>query len=366
MQDELKILKEKNYYFIEKPETLLPEDIGYIKLEQFANLSLGKEEGKKSPIEQKTYDVIKSMQKKEMLIFDLRDCEGGSPELMRYLISFFFNKEGIPINAYHRGMDGDIEKYETIKQDFVLKMPVYILINAATFSAGESFAYAMQQFSEKNVEGMKNRFTLVGNKTGGGAHRTFPFPLFDTQTEASQISKDWFLILPITTNINSQSHTNWEGDDLTGEKPPLPHHEKGVKPDIPIKYDLALMSTNALEQNIIEFQWKKNGFNYRVIGLDNEMKTGFIPWSDLGLLPDNFPKNNKGILDNKGKLLPIILRITSRAGHTMNALTKAMEVWAEKKIINQTGRLYTQPKKKKEEQEEANQQPYSKLHKPID
>ena len=86
-----------------------------------------------------------------------------------------------------------------------------------------------------------------------------------------------------------------------------------------IGYDLALMSTNELKKNIIEFKRVESGFSYRVIGLENDEKMGLIPW---GMLPKNFPKKDEEILAKKDKLLPTIFSITSNAGHTHSNLNQ--------------------------------------------
>jgi hypothetical protein len=71
--------------------------------------------------------------------------------------------------------------------------------------------------------------------------------------------------------------------------------------------------SNKLKQKVIEFKCDEIGLSYQVIGLDKKNKTGLILWSNL---PTNFPRTDKEILDNKYKLLPEILKITSEADHT--------------------------------------------------
>ena len=68
-----------------------------------------------------------------------------------------------------------------------------------------------------------------------------------------------------------------------------------------------------LKGKIIEFKSTDKGLKYRVIGLDQEEKTGLILWGEL---PKNFPKDKNKILAEKDALLPEILKATSEAGHT--------------------------------------------------
>lgn len=78
-------------------------------------------------------------------------------------------------------------------------------------------------------------------------------------------------------------------------------------------YDLALMSEDELQANMIEFKCEEEGFSYRVIGLDNTMKTATVAWDQL---PPEFPREDKNVLDDKNKLFIPILKATSDAGHT--------------------------------------------------
>ncbi len=87
-------------------------------------------------------------------------------------------------------------------------------------------------------------------------------------------------------------------------------------------YDLALLSANKLERNIIEFKCEASGFKYRVIGLDNIEKTNELPWGMLDKVFHHFPKTDQEVLANKGKILPIILRM----------ILKIVELDANKKI----------------------------------
>ncbi|MEO8964262.1 MAG: hypothetical protein ABI370_06290 [Gammaproteobacteria bacterium] len=73
------------------------------------------------------------------------------------------------------------------------------------------------------------------------------------------------------------------------------------------------MSEGELQANIIEFKCEAKGLSYRVIGLDDTMKTATMPWDKL---PPKFPREDKEILGNKNKLLIDILKPTSDAGHT--------------------------------------------------
>ncbi|OGT42691.1 MAG: hypothetical protein A3F13_09520 [Gammaproteobacteria bacterium RIFCSPHIGHO2_12_FULL_40_19] len=226
-----------NYGFQLQPDNnqLIPSRVGCVKITEFYNPYFNTEILDPNSIgANKVREVMQEMRDKSALIIDVRGCPGGSPEMMRLLISYFFS-EGTPINSYytplkalHKNTHPDVkidpvDEFKTIKQPFKLEMPVYILINDQTFSAGESFAYAMQQMGKHNVEGKKELITLIGTKTGGGAHRPCPFPFidYDPETQQGKINQEWYICLPFVNNINAHSETNWE-DTKDGVKGVVP------------------------------------------------------------------------------------------------------------------------------------------------
>ena len=75
------------------------------------------------------------------------------------------------------------------------------------------------------------------------------------------------------------------------------------------------ISENPLKKNTIEFSWDGEQISYRVIGLNDKEIRSWIVWNEL---PENFPKDNKTILDNKQHMLPIFLEILSKYDHAHN------------------------------------------------
>lgn len=98
------------------------------------------------------------------VIIDLRMNRGGTQELVNFLASYFFPTDnrvlltsrfrGEPEPRINRVVPTPTRKFE--------KVPLYILISDKTFSAGEAFAYILQQFGRAKVVGQKTR--------GGGRH----------------------------------------------------------------------------------------------------------------------------------------------------------------------------------------------------
>ena len=90
---------------------------------------------------------------------------------------------------------------------FANDLPVYVLTSSGTFSWAEEFCY--------NLQNLK-RATIVGEKTGGGAH-----PVRGVRIDDRIVAG-----VPFMRARNPISKTNWEG--------------VGIQPDVPTKADEAL------------------------------------------------------------------------------------------------------------------------------
>ena len=88
---------------------------------------------------------------------------------------------------------------------------VYVLTNRRTFSAAEAAAYHLQAFGRAKV---------VGDTTGGGAHRVIGVDLTDRMA----------MFVPVTRPTNVRTGTDWEG--------------VGVIPDIAVDAERALAAAH--------------------------------------------------------------------------------------------------------------------------
>lgn len=80
------------------------------------------------------------------------------------------------------------------------------------------------------------------------------------------------------------------------------------------KYDLKLLFNDTKRTtNTLYIESTPDGLIYEVIGLDNKLKKGFIGWNQFGKY---FPHNIDKIILEKAKLLPTILNLTAKKGHT--------------------------------------------------
>ena len=130
----------------------------------------------------------------DALIIDLRQNGGGSPVMVQYLCSYFFDKKVHLNSLYYR--DGDrTEEFWTLDEVGGTKMPdvpLFILTSHYTFSGAEEFSYNMQT---------RKRAVLVGETTGGGANPGGMVPVND------QLG----IFIPNGRAINPVTKTNWEG-----------------------------------------------------------------------------------------------------------------------------------------------------------
>ncbi len=135
------------------------------------------------------------------VIIDLRRNGGGSPDMVRYLASYFFDDTPVLLNRFFDRPSNTATEQTTIDVPGTRMphVPLYILTSGRTFSAAEAFSYSLQALK---------RATVVGEVTGGGAHPTVDMP----------VTPDLVAVVPVARSINPVTGTDWEG--------------VGVQPDI--------------------------------------------------------------------------------------------------------------------------------------
>ena len=149
------------------------------------------------------------------LIIDLRQNHGGDPGTVALILSYLFGDEPVHLNDIYWRPDNSTGQYWT--QGYVpgrkFTGDVYVLMGSDTFSAGEEFAYDLQAL---------HRATLIGERTGGGAHPITIHPVDD----------HFAVLIPSGRAINPITHTDWEAT--------------GVHPDVAAPNDQALAKAQAL------------------------------------------------------------------------------------------------------------------------
>ena len=189
----------RNFGF-EKVERLAG-NVGYLDLRGFMGAELAGETA---------ISAMNFLAHSDAVIIDLRKNGGGSPSMVQFLTSYFF-EEPTHLNSFYIRKGNTTQQFWTsahVAGKRMTDVPVYVLTSPRTFSAAEEFTY--------NLKNLK-RATIVGETTGGGAHPVTPHFLADVHLVA---------VVPFGRAVNPITGTNWEGT--------------GVTPDIQVPADQAL------------------------------------------------------------------------------------------------------------------------------
>jgi retinol-binding protein 3 len=197
-------MAERNFAFT--MVQILTGNIGYVKFNGFVDVT---------PSAKETVTAaFRFVQHTKAVIIDLRDNHGGSPEMVKQALSYFF-AERTRVNDIIVPNKRDTAKGwtdPTATDGLILRMPVYVLTSRQTVSAAEDFSYAMQA---------TKRGTIVGEKTAGGSHPVGPVFL----------GHGFVAGIPFAHTYNIHTGTEWEGT--------------GVIPDVALKGDASLDQVNA-------------------------------------------------------------------------------------------------------------------------
>ncbi len=220
-----------NYGFNELK--ILPGNIGYLKLNEFT-YDTGAQDA--------AVGAMGFLSNADALIIDLRWNGGGSPEMVQFLCSYLLGNPSRHLNSFSYKDPEKLTQYWTytyLPGKRLDKPDLYLLTSDSTFSAAEEFAY--------NLKNLK-RATVIGEKTGGGAHDNKLVVLTDL----------FMMSLPFARAVNPISKTNWE--------------EVGVEPDVKVSQDKALATALAMagrrlaeKETDLEFkayyQWHSDAYN---------------------------------------------------------------------------------------------------------
>ena len=170
---------------------ILDGNVGYLDLRGFAGMETGK------PIADA---YMKLMAKTDAIIVDLTKNGGGSPAMVQYLCSYFFNQK-LHLNSLYWREGNRTDEFWTLDEVGGIKMPdipLFVMTSSRTFSGAEEFSYNMQT---------QKRATLVGQTTGGGANPGRGF----------NINENLTVFIPTGKAINPITNTNWEGTGVIPE-----------------------------------------------------------------------------------------------------------------------------------------------------
>ncbi len=195
-----------NFSF-EKVERL-PGNIMYVKFNGFFEADIGKAAATAA---------MNLAANGNAMIIDLRENGGGDPRMVAHVASYLLGDKKIHLSDIYYRADNETNSFWSDPSvpgaRFGADKPVYVLTSGKTFSAAEDFTY--------NLQAIK-RITVVGERSGGGAHPIQPF----------RIDPNLVAVIPVGRSINPVTQGDWEGT--------------GVNPDVAIAADKALTKANAL------------------------------------------------------------------------------------------------------------------------
>jgi hypothetical protein len=203
-------LNNYGFYKLER----LPGNVGYIDIHYFHRPAWGGDTA---------VAALTFLANTNALIIDLRNCLGGYPGMIALISSYFFSEEPIHLDSIYWREEDITQQYWTlpyIPGKRYGEKPVFILVSKITFSGGEEFAYSMK---------IRQRATLIGEKTDGGAHAGVSY----------RLHPHFEVFIPVGRVTNPITGGNWEGC--------------GVLPDIPVSPEQALKVAYKMAlQSIIE------------------------------------------------------------------------------------------------------------------
>jgi hypothetical protein len=191
---------------------ILEGNVGYLDLRGFAGLENAKASADAA---------MKLLSRTDALIFDLSKNGGGSPRMVQYLCSFFFDDK-VHLNSLYWRPSDETEEFWTLDEVGGMKrpdVPIFVITSSRTFSGAEEFSYNMQT---------QKRATLVGQTSGGGAN----------PGGTRRINDNLSVFIPTGKAINPITKTNWEG--------------VGVIPEIKTSPEEAMDKAHALAQEAAE------------------------------------------------------------------------------------------------------------------
>jgi Peptidase family S41 len=162
------------------PPAILPHNIGYLKLDWFAEPEVCGES---------LVSAMKTLSRADGLVIDLRENSGGSPEMVKFLAGWLFDRPAFLWNP-RESSAANMWTHSPMAGSGLASKPVWVLTSPRTYSAAEQFAYNLK---------MLHRATLVGETTAGATdvgvfHRIddhFGIGLRESRVTNPYSSTDW-------------------------------------------------------------------------------------------------------------------------------------------------------------------------------
>lgn len=161
---------------------VLPGNVGYMKVNAF--------DGSPSALDA-TSAALKYLEGSDAMIFDFRGMGGGSGQQSNFLISHFVTADTVP-SLVVANRDSKRTRYTlaSVPGQRRPTVPIWILIDRGTASAGEDFSFVLQQLG---------RAKTVGDRTAGAGHNNatvdlgngFSASISVTRVSDARTGKEW-------------------------------------------------------------------------------------------------------------------------------------------------------------------------------
>jgi len=168
---------------------VMPGNIGVLGLREFAHFEFDRDD---APARRAIDAALEKLSDATAVVIDLRGNRGGSPAMVGYLASAFVARGADIFNTFHSRAGTQSEAPADWYRAPRPAVPLYVVIDARTGSAAESFAYTLQQ---------AGRATIVGETSGGAANPGGPVPT----------PGGLEVFVPTGSPVNPFSGGNWEG-----------------------------------------------------------------------------------------------------------------------------------------------------------
>ena len=168
-------------------------DIGYLNLHSFQRPQM---------VGERIAATMTLLADTQALVIDLRKCEGGDPDTVMLLASYFYDRRTHLNDIYFREGARTEQRWtqEVVPgRKYGEARKIYLLTSSDTFSACEDFAYALKN---------NGRATVIGETTGGGAH----------PGNHHRLAEHFAMNVPSGRSISPVTHTDWE---VVGVKPDI-------------------------------------------------------------------------------------------------------------------------------------------------
>jgi hypothetical protein len=174
-----------------KEAKIMEGNVGYFDLRNFSQVQLAAAFAD---------GVMKLLSGTDAIIIDMRKNGGGSPDMVQYLCSYFFDEKVHLNSLYFREGDRttDFWSLDEVGGTKLPDLPLFVMTSDQTFSGAEEFSYNMQT---------QKRATLVGQTTRGGANPGRSQPINEKLT----------VFIPMGKAVNPITKTNWEGVGVVPE-----------------------------------------------------------------------------------------------------------------------------------------------------